>query len=791
MEDFLSAGTVLDERYRIDRVLGRGGFGITYSAENIRLGLNVAIKELFWQGHCARNTSMAVITPESAEEAQVFETQKKQFLREARILKDFSDLPGIVHVLDYFEENGTAYIVMEYLEGETLTSYVEKHGNKLNAEVLLRRIMPLIESLSVIHRNSVIHRDISPDNIIVTPNGVLKLIDFGAARQYNQENMALTTITRACYAPCEQYDSHEKQGPWTDVYALCATCYFCIVGKPPVSSVMRLLLDELKSPSQEGVQIDPRYEKIIMKGLAVNPKDRWQSMEDLLAAISDVLPEKKNPGRRTIVALTGVIVCFLIILGVGLYINYHRVNKFNGIETERLRWSINENITAAEYTGILKQVESWLGAFAGADNYIMDVDGMNIDITMPLSLYAGQKINETTMASYIEHDSNGTVNFMTLDTQIKANWEDPGASVIAGKNQVLPNAFHEETLIVSCGWSQTLTAGQRASILVDLKTRLDGLETPYAFGTLYGDSNQIVFRISPQCIGPAVLDILMYPSAKVEGESDVGSFSVHYSQYEGQSSLTFDRENRSVQYTRLYDFSQDLEKLSRILLQNEENKVYLRTYKNGFVLAQADLTEPALAGTMKFEALSDVSFLDSAFNHSSSDGWLFVNQISILDEYGNTLFGEDMYDHYGVKVQFTEKEERLFQTLKRIEENEGFHCGLYTVSGQFFLELGLSPDERMPEKVAEIVSMLLERYSLGELVTGRILLIRLIDEARDETCQLRIHLSYDTDTNMTYRLIFPLIRETERVKPYIPALKNWWEKFDAESYGLQKGSWRN
>lgn len=202
MDHILKTGAILDDRYRIGRVLGQGGFGITYSAENIRLGLKVAIKELFWQGHSSRDVTIsAQVTLPLSSDADVFHAQKERFLREARILRDFSNLSAIVRVLDCFEANNTAYIVMEYVEGVTLLNHLEDHGGRLDAEVLLRRALPLVESLKEVHAYGIIHRDISPDNIMVLPDGALKLIDFGAARAFSHSE---------CYENVESIPASHK-----------------------------------------------------------------------------------------------------------------------------------------------------------------------------------------------------------------------------------------------------------------------------------------------------------------------------------------------------------------------------------------------------------------------------------------------------------------------------------------------------------------------------------------------------------------------------------------------------
>ena len=318
MHTQLQPGTLLDERYRIDAVLGQGGFGITYAAENTRIGMKVAVKELFWRGHSVRAEGASPeVALENAADAPVFEEQKQRFLREARTIRDFSGQPGVVGILDYFEANGTAYIVMEYVEGQTLAARAA--AGPMPCEDLLRRFLPIIDTLTAIHCAGVIHRDISPENIMVQPDGSLKLIDFGAARQYRGEGGHYSAISRDSYSPGEQYDKNGRQGPWTDVYALCATIYACVCGAPPQGAVQRMFLDELKAPSEMGVNILPAYESILMKGLQLRPEKRWQDMDALGRAIRDALPAEKpkdKSRRGLLIGLMAGLLCAALAVGI-------------------------------------------------------------------------------------------------------------------------------------------------------------------------------------------------------------------------------------------------------------------------------------------------------------------------------------------------------------------------------------------------------------------------------------------------------------------------------------------
>ena len=280
---YLRKETRLIGRYTIKSVLGQGGFGITYLGMDELYQRKVAIKEFFPQGIVTRNTEYEdTVTVTYVEEKADYEKGKERFLKEARTMAKFSKNEGIVKVLDFFEINNTAYIVMEYLEGITLKQYI-RENQRITLEELVRLLVPLIESLDEIHSQGMIHRDISPDNIMVLPDGRIKLMDFGAARDYTKfGEKTLSIVLKPGYAPPEQYQTHGIQGPWTDIYALCATMYKCITGETPPDAIDRVIDNHLKKISEFGITIPPQVESVIIKGMSVSAKDRYQDIKDFL-----------------------------------------------------------------------------------------------------------------------------------------------------------------------------------------------------------------------------------------------------------------------------------------------------------------------------------------------------------------------------------------------------------------------------------------------------------------------------------------------------------------------------
>ena len=285
---------ILNGRYVVGKVLGAGGFGITYIGYDLKLDSRVAIKEYYPSGAANRSISLTVI-PTTEVKGNPFEIGKARFLKEAKTLSEFVGDGNIVTLRDYFEENGTAYIVMEYLEGKDLSHYAKEHGRFEFGEAL-DLLEPVMLALNEVHKKGLIHRDISPSNIMVLNNGKAKVLDFGSARLQNTSGeLSLSVMLKPGYAPMEQYSTHGEQGSWTDVYAMSATIYKLITGKTPPSSTDRLMEDTLEPPSKLGVKITPAQEDALLHGLALRPADRTQTMAELAGSLR---AGKKTPAAK-------------------------------------------------------------------------------------------------------------------------------------------------------------------------------------------------------------------------------------------------------------------------------------------------------------------------------------------------------------------------------------------------------------------------------------------------------------------------------------------------------------
>ena len=282
----IKPGSLLHDRYTVGRAIGFGGFGITYIAWDNKLMQKVAIKEYMPSEYATRVPGNLTVTIYDGERYTEFMTGLQKFLDEAQRLAKFQNVPGIVRILDCFSENLTAYIVMEYLDGMTLKQYLAEHGGKLPYEEAVEFILPVLAALQAVHKEGIIHRDISPDNIFITEDGEVKLLDFGAARYASTGySKSLSVILKPGYAPAEQYLSHGEQGPWSDVYATAATLYRMITGVVPEEALERKEKDTLKPPSALGAKLPKNAEKAILNALNVRVENRTASAEEFEAQL--------------------------------------------------------------------------------------------------------------------------------------------------------------------------------------------------------------------------------------------------------------------------------------------------------------------------------------------------------------------------------------------------------------------------------------------------------------------------------------------------------------------------
>ncbi len=320
-----------NNRYVIGTCIGFGGFGITYKAWDNVLETVVAVKEYYPTGLVQRvpgKPQVIIYTGESKEE---YMQGLERFLDEAKNMAKFVDNPNIVHVDAFFEENNTAYLVMEYLPGMTLKSYLKSKGGRIGCEEVIPIADAVITALKEIHAGGIIHRDISPDNIMLCNDGRIKLLDFGAARFSDaDQERTRSIILKPGFAPPEQYQAKSKQGPWTDIYALCATVYRAITGVLPDESVNRVIEDTVQSPIQIYSDIPERISNTVMKGMSIYPEIRFSNVDELKKALDGekkVMEPKKELRVRRMKRTITVGIALLIVVSMSLYVYNMYKNK--------------------------------------------------------------------------------------------------------------------------------------------------------------------------------------------------------------------------------------------------------------------------------------------------------------------------------------------------------------------------------------------------------------------------------------------------------------------------------
>ncbi|MBQ4628264.1 MAG: leucine-rich repeat protein [Clostridia bacterium] len=287
----LPEGTILVGRYSVGKVLGKGGFGITYLCYDLKEKKKVAIKEYLPDTLAHRNSGETAVTTFNGEQEEVFKDGAEKFYEEAKLVSRFNGNPNIISVYEFFYENNTTYFVMEYLSGMDLKRYLKKRNGKISEEEALYILNHASDALLIVHSTNILHRDISPDNIFLCDDGSVKLIDFGAARQVLAEaSQSLSVIIKHGFAPLEQYQRKGKQGPWSDIYALGSTIYLSVSGKMLDDAMSRLEDDEVNMKD-----ISPDLSSVLLKMIALKREDRYQSIPELKKDLLSLNIEQTAP----------------------------------------------------------------------------------------------------------------------------------------------------------------------------------------------------------------------------------------------------------------------------------------------------------------------------------------------------------------------------------------------------------------------------------------------------------------------------------------------------------------
>ncbi|NCC44028.1 MAG: serine/threonine protein kinase, partial [Clostridia bacterium] len=381
---WLPPQTILAGKYMVGKVIGEGGFGITYMGWDLNLEMPVAIKEYFPVGLITRDTSTSMnptVSIMTGSNLQHFQKGMESFEQEARTLGKFQQMPGVVSVKDFFRENNTAYLVMELVRGDNLKEVLKKIKRPMAEDAVLKIMFPLLYSLRQIHQANIIHRDISPDNILVEGNKVT-LIDFGAARIVKDDDpKSLTVLLKHGYAPAEQYQTRGHQGPWTDVYALCATIYRMTSGIIPQEAIERTAEDKLvplKILRQQNpnIHVSDQFSDAIQKGLAISIEHRYQSIGELMDALygktqvviteepntREYIEKKQKKQRNKIIGVCSIIMAAILAICAIAFAYYRATHEGRIVSVSKV--DLDEYIKVAkpgdlDMSGATSADEAW------------------------------------------------------------------------------------------------------------------------------------------------------------------------------------------------------------------------------------------------------------------------------------------------------------------------------------------------------------------------------------------------------------------------------------------------
>lgn len=311
----LRPGAILNGKYVVGAILGQGGFGITYVGWDLALDCKVAIKEYYPSGQVVRDNATGSVlhwlsTPQSEAARNM---GKEMFLKEARKMTRVRNVPQVVHVHDLFQENDTAYIVMDFVEGQTLKAHLAKNG-PLSWEQAKDIFLPTIRSMEQVHQAGLVHRDLSPDNLMIAPDGRVQILDLGAAKDLNINSGASSMqVAKGGFSPLEQYSQRGGSGPWTDVYAMAATMYYCLTGVLPPASVDRVDEDPIRWDLEPLKALPKPALEALKKAMVLLAKDRTQTMGEFLRQLEKAQNQRKPKKKKLpLPAIAAVLVVALV-----------------------------------------------------------------------------------------------------------------------------------------------------------------------------------------------------------------------------------------------------------------------------------------------------------------------------------------------------------------------------------------------------------------------------------------------------------------------------------------------
>ena len=542
-DDLLPEGTILNGKYLIGKVLGRGGFGVTYLGLELNLLIKVAIKEYFPVGVGIRSPySLKVKTASSLSNPEDFQTGLTEFLKEARTLASFNS-PYFVHVREFFNENGTAYIVMDFVEGTGLDKEIGSCG-KMPWERVLSLMKPLMLELDKMHKLGLIHRDIKPGNIRIskdknTGEDRLILLDFGSARHFVSQNVTktYTAMITSGFSPLEQYSERSRQGPYTDIYAVCATIYAALTGVVPPAATDRVSGEvDIQPFSSFGVNVPEKIEKAISHGLAVKGADRPRTMKELYDELtedtpdsepehkkSDNVPEKKPTSGSKKLWIYGLI---LAALAIGLVFIFNgKTNNNTALHTAQTDGLIeltNDTEKQKATEASIKNTPS-PGQIQSSDNNSRQSDEIHKSET---AVMEQTRIAETnTQDAVLSAEQTRTAGTSTqqallLEEEIKI-----------AQTGTLEALFAEQTQIAGTSTQQAMFAEQTQIAGTSTQQAVFAVQTQIA-GT---STQQTVFSEQTQIAGTSTQQAMFAEQTKIAGTSTQQAVFAEQTQIAGTS----------------------------------------------------------------------------------------------------------------------------------------------------------------------------------------------------------------------------------------------------------------
>lgn len=376
----LPQGTILNKRYKITDFAGIGGFSLTYLSERIEDGEIVFIKELYNSDYMDRISPEKEVHFDNEASSSRFEQDMQRFQREREFMTIFKSYPEMLSLLDYFEENNTAYIVTEYLPGGTLKEIISNNG-PYPAETLFELMENVISLLSIMHTFGYVHGDISPDNIVMDQNGKYRLVDFGAVKEIGIINSSHTQLRKKNYTPAEIFNRHYRVNTRSDIYSLCAVYYYSLSGTAPEDSFERILIDEVPPLSNLLPDIDPIISNMIMKGISLNPEYRWGSIKELQNILIDfyrseeekksIFEKEKKRKKKKRIILGAAASCLALTFILIVYVTHRDYFYFKGKETQTIVFYYSETISPSEINKLYDDIGRRISIWTGNNKYLL------------------------------------------------------------------------------------------------------------------------------------------------------------------------------------------------------------------------------------------------------------------------------------------------------------------------------------------------------------------------------------------------------------------------------------